>query len=217
MIDYIYQLQANISSLLEAGEYEERKNCIFKLLKEFDEKEVTYGIGCSFNLFLRGIVDEFHDFDIIIDEKSISIVKIIMKNLGAKLVTTGGNGYCESDVYLHYQLGRVDVDIISGFRVLTYNTKIYYAINPSEIEYCIIYEEKPKHIPLLPLESLYGLYFMMEGWQSKRRFKRVLITEFFENNPLKFPEILERFLNDTDDPLPGFIKREIRRILGLRR
>ena len=213
MIDYIYQLQANISSLLEDGEYEERKNCIFKLLKEFDEKKVIYGIACSFNLFLRGIVDEFHDFDIIVDKVNIPVVKQIMENLGAQLVATGGNGYCESDVYLHYQLGRVDVDIISGFRVLTYNTQIYYAINPSEIEYCIIYEEQPIHIPLLPLECLYGLYYMMEGWQSRRRFKRILITEFFESNPLTFPEILERFLND---PLPGFVKREMRRILELR-
>lgn len=111
-------------------------------------------------------------------------------------------------------VSRVDVDIISGFRVLTYNTKIYYAINPSEIEYCIIYEEHPISIPLLPLECLYGIYYMMEGWQSRRRFKRILITEFFENNSLKYPEILERFLQD---PLPGFVKREIRRILGLRR
>ena len=193
MIDYIYQSQANISSLLEDGEYEERKNCLLKLLKNFEEKEVIYGVGCSFNLFLRGIVDEFHDFDLIVEKESISTVKQIMENLGAKLVATGGNGYCESDVYLHYQLGRVDVDIISGFRVLTYNTI---------------------SIPLLPLECLYGLYYMMEGWQSRRRFKRILITEFFENNSLKYPEILERFLQD---PLPGFVKREIRRILGLRR
>lgn len=214
MIDYIYQSQANISSLLEDGEYEERKNCLFKILKDFEEKEVIYGVGCSFNLFLRGIVDEFHDFDLIVEKESISTVKQIMENLGAKLVATGGNVYCESDVYLHYQLGRVDVDIISGFRVLTYNTKIYYAINPSEIEYCIIYEEHPISIPLLPLECLYGIYYMMEGWQSRRRFKRILITEFFENNSLKYPEILERFLQD---PLPGFVKREIRRILGLRR
>lgn len=53
MIDYIYQSQANISSLLEDGEYEERKNCLFKILKDFEEKEVIYGVGCSFNLFLR--------------------------------------------------------------------------------------------------------------------------------------------------------------------
>ena len=42
MIDYIYQSQANISSLLEDGEYEERKNCLFKILKDFEEKEVIY-------------------------------------------------------------------------------------------------------------------------------------------------------------------------------
>lgn len=34
MIDYIYQSQANISSLLEDGEYEERKKLFIKTLKK---------------------------------------------------------------------------------------------------------------------------------------------------------------------------------------
>lgn len=46
-----------------------------KTLKNFEEKEVIYGVGCSFNLFLRGIVDEFHDFDLIVEKESISTVK----------------------------------------------------------------------------------------------------------------------------------------------
>ena len=67
------------------------------------------------NLFLNGIVDEFHDLDFIIELSDTEKVKEVMEKIGAILKETGGNGYCESDVYMHFQLERVDIDIISHF------------------------------------------------------------------------------------------------------
>ncbi len=113
MLDYNYQSEVNIACLLEDVEYEERKNALFKIVNIFKENKIEYGIVCSFNLFLRGVVDEFYDFDFIVNITMIPAIKKSMEQLGAVLVSSGGNGYCESDVYLHYQLGRVDLDIIS--------------------------------------------------------------------------------------------------------
>lgn len=207
--DYDYQADANISSLLEERDYEERKNTIFMLLDEFKKEDIQFGIICSFNLFLRGIVDEFHDFDFLVDEKDIPKVEKVMKRLEANLVETGGNGYCESNVYQHYQLGRVDVDILSGFRLVTFNTEYLYEYNHIETEVCEIYEEEKIVIPLISAEAMYLLYCMMEGWQPRRRYKRFLIGEFLEKR-IKFPQVLEGALADK---LPGWVKREVRRIL----
>lgn len=204
-----YQAEANISCLLEDKGYEERKKAFFLLLEQFQVNEIPFAILCSFNLFLRGIVDEFHDFDILIDINYVEKVKNIMKSIGAKLVATGGNGYCESDVYLHYQLDRVDVDIIAGFKIVTFGTELHYPYNPEEVQICKIYEEKEMDIPLVALEALYLLYAMMEGWQAKRRFKRVLIGECINKSNIKFPKIFDRYLKQQ---LPGWIKREVRRI-----
>lgn len=208
--NYTYQKEANISCLLEDREYQERRDCFLKILKEFEHESVRFGVACSFNLFLRGIVDEFHDFDLIVDVECIQAVKSIMNSLGATLVATGGNGFCESNVYLHYQLGRVDIDIISGFRVLTFGTQMLYDFNPDEVEYLHIYEEEELIIPLISLEALYLLYCMMEGWQPKRRYKRMLISEALETQKLIYPQIFEHFLQDA---LPGWVKREVRRLL----
>lgn len=209
--NYDYQKEANITSLLEDERYEERKSILGSLVVAFEEEKVQYAVGCSFNLFLRGIVDEFNDFDFIVDSKSICKVREIMEGLGAELIATGGNGYCESDYYFHYQLGKTDIDIISGFRILTYGTKIYYAYNKAEVEYAEIYDDVTLSIPMIPLEELFLLYAMMEGWQPRRRYKRVLIAEALKENHLMFSGILRKSL---DSSLPKWIKRKVREILN---
>lgn len=211
MRDYNFQVDANVSSLLEDKDYEERKNTILRLLKAFQAENVRFGMCCSFNLFLRGIVDEFHDFDFLVDEQDVPKVEDIMKQLGATLVGQGGNGFCESNVYRHYQLERVDVDILAGFRLVTFNTEYLYEYNQFEIETIEIYEEERIVIPLVAAEGLYLLYYMMEGWQARRRYKRLLIGEYLEEG-IKFPQILERGLKDK---IPPCIKREVRRLLDV--
>jgi len=207
--NYNYQKEANISCLLDDREYAERKDVFWRIIKEFTNQNIGWGIGCSMNLFLRGIVDEFHDFDLIVEGKDISNIKEIMENIGGKLLETGGNGFCESEMYLHYQVGRVDVDIISGFRVKTFETEFIYRFDFREIENCIIYEETKISIPMIPAEALYVLYCMMEGWQPRRRYKRILIQEYLREH-MSFRNILENALNSD---LPNWIKRNLRELL----
>ena len=69
MIDnnYTYQKEANVLCLLEDIEYCERKEALFKIVNEFEKNGIRYGLACSMNLFLNGIVDEFHDLDFIVE------------------------------------------------------------------------------------------------------------------------------------------------------
>ena len=205
---YDYQSKANIQCLLEDIEYSERKAALFTLFDELRKADVRWGLACSTNLFVRGIVDEFHDLDLIVDIKSIPKVEKIMKEQGAILKETGGNGYCESDIYMHVQFGRVDVDVISGFRVVTFGTHFEYYFNPEELQFI---ELEDKNIPLISMEALYLLYSMMEGWQARRRFKRVLIEEYLLAEKIEFPQILESALGAN---LPSWIKRNIAGILN---
>lgn len=207
MNNYDYQQKANIACLLEDMEYSERKEGLLKIVSEFAKEGVRWGLACSMNLFIRGLVDEFHDLDLIVDAEDIPKIEEIMQKNGGILVGTGGNGYCESDIYLHYQLGRIDVDIISGFRVITFGTNFLYNFNAEEIEFM---EIDSMQIPLISMEALYLLYAMMEGWQPKRRYKRILIEEYLLNNELKFIHILETALEDN---LPACIKHNIRELI----
>lgn len=207
--NYNYQKEANISCLLEDIEYSERKDALTKIVSEFEANKIRYALACSMNLFLQGIVDDFHDLDFIVEFKDVAKIKNVMKLMGAILKETGGNGYCESNVYMHFQLGRVDVDIISGFKIFTFGTHFLYELNPKELTFTSIIDEFPK-IPLIPIEALYVLYAMMEGWQPKRRYKRVLIEEYLIIEGVIFPEILKNALKAD---LPAWIKKQIKLIL----
>ena len=136
-------------------------------------------------------------------------IKTIMEKIGGKLLGTGGNGFCESEIYYHYQVERVDVDVISGFRVRTFETEFLYRYDSKEIEFCTIYEETKITIPMISIEALYLLYSMMEGWQARRRYKRILIQEYLRET-IVFRSILEGAL---EKDLPNWIKRNVRELL----
>lgn len=206
--NYYYQSTANIQSFLQDAEYSERKDAFFTLFNMFQKNNIKWALACSCNLFLRGVVDDFHDFDFIVDKDDCPRLMELMDKQGAILKETGGNGFCESDIYLHYQLGRVDVDIISGFKIITFGTYYKYSFNQDELEFIPI---NGKELPFISMEALYILYAMMEGWQARRRYKRSLIEEYLLRENIKFPQIFKKAQQEN---LPGWIKDSIYTILN---
>lgn len=209
MIIYKEQARANLKDLLSDPSYLERKDCLFKLIEVFNRNSVSNAVLCSANLFLRGIVDDFHDIDILIKYSDWERVKSILEGEGAILVETGGNGYCESKKYMHFKFGRVDMDIIADFRMETFETEYTYVYNKNQNDSITIINIK---IELVPLEALYVLYYMMEGWQERRKYKRELIEEYLKiADNLEHESVLKDAINEW--PLPDFIKVSIREIL----
>ena len=206
--DYSDQANNNQASFLSDLQYKERKDVFITLAKAFTNAGVNWTVGCSLSLFFRGIVDDFHDIDLIVSLRDIDIIDEIMENYGAELVDNTGNGYCESDKYRHYYLGRADIDIIAGFRVNTFNTWYHYELSTNDVDTIDLIDIE---IPLLALEVMYILYYMMEGWQPKRRFKRQLIERYF----YVMSPIHRKVLTDalTEYSLPPSIKFAIKRVL----
>lgn len=206
---YKDQSLSNMVCLWEYDKYRERKKVFLNLIEEFKKFNVGWALGCSMNLFLRGIIDDFHDFFYLVNIKDIDKIKKIMEEKGAILTETGGNGFCESDMYMHYQLGRVDVDIISGFRIVTFGTEYYYPYKSNQVDIVEVMDNIK--VPLVPMEAMYILYYMMEGWQPRRKFKRVLIEEYFNYERPKQKEIFKESIENNE--LPGQIKWAVKRLM----
>lgn len=207
---YHEQSWNNMVALYEEQSYSERRETFLKIAERLNGENVGWAVGCSMNLFFRGIVDDFHDLDLIVKIEDIKRIADIMESIGAKLVETGGNGFCESDAYCHFQLGRVDIDVISGFRMNTFGTTYRYQYCSSE---CDTVDVQNLKVPLVPLEAMYVLYYMMEGWQPKRRFKRQLIEEYFSvNQEVKHQEVLRKAMAEFE--LPGQIRWAVRKLLN---
>lgn len=57
--NYTRQEIDNLQDFMSCKEFEERRNLFFKIADLFDENEIVWALGCSSNLFFRGIVDDF--------------------------------------------------------------------------------------------------------------------------------------------------------------
>ena len=203
------QALANLSDLLKEPQYAERKECLFKILEIFQKCKINYSIICSLNLFIRGIIDDFYDFDILIEYEEAKKVKSILEAQGAILVATGGNGYCESRKYMNFKWGRVDIDIIADFRLVTFESEYIYVYNENENDKVTIGNLETK---LASLEALYVLYYMMEGWQPRRKYKRLLIEKALLKNTISYKGVLKKALEEFS--LPEHIQKGIRKMLN---
>lgn len=205
-IDYRRQSNSNVLDFFN-DYFEPRRKVLFQIIDEFNKQNIHFALACSSNLFFRGVVDDFNDFDIIFEKKDSDLISEIMTKLGGKLLGTGGNGFCESDVYLHYILDSIHIDFISGFRINTFGKSYYYDLSNNEVENL---DSEYFQIPLVPTEIQLILYAMMEGWQPRRRFKRVIIYNYLNQEGLTFPQILEDCLKQD---LPDWINKLIQSLL----
>lgn len=85
--------------------------------EKFNQAGVNYAVGSSVLLFFNGIVDEFHDLDILIDYDDTNKVKNILNDLGTLKETLPNSNY-KSKTFLQYVVDGVDIDIIGGFIIV---------------------------------------------------------------------------------------------------
>ena len=74
----------------QASEYTPRRELIHRIVNEFEKRGILWAVGCSFSLFLRGIVDDFHDFDVLVANEHIEEKKF--KNGNEKFLEIKVNG-----------------------------------------------------------------------------------------------------------------------------
>jgi len=213
MEQYRFQKCANIGALIHDADFEERLEVLLKLESEFAKNEVEWAWCCSGALFLNGIVDNFHDIDMLGSPHNIQTTEKVLRSLGEKAPKDEKKAkFFESAAYSTYHVGRVDVEHISEFGVITFGTFYQYHFNKDELEYVDLeIDDKTVTIPIAPIESQYLIYYMMEGWQKNRRLKREQIDTYLKTpGGLRHPEILQNALKED---IPYWIKADIKKIL----
>lgn len=166
------QSARNILALLTSDEYTNRKQVLEKVCTAFNNAGIRYALSCSAALFLQGIVDEFNDFDILIYLEDKEKVENLFSSLGGKLEVTIQKNAFTSPYYREAFLQGEHFDLVGNITVVTYNSEYCYRVVSEEIIYQAI--EGNIVIPVIPVEANMLLYAMMEGWQSKRIFKKNL-------------------------------------------
>lgn len=201
------QAHANALALLTASEYHERKDVLEKLTKSLATEGVVWALSCSSALFLMGLVDDFHDFDILVRMEDVEKLKEVVSKIGGTLLDTIQKQCFTSQYYQEAMLGQVHMDLVGDITVFTYGKEYCYILEENEI--CFINLENDINVPVSSVEANMLLYGMMEGWQSRRRYKRELCYKHLKENGVKYPHILE----DALPMLPKHLKEVVTSLL----
>ena len=175
------QSARNILALLTSDEYTNRKEVLEKVCSSFNKTGMRYALSCSAALFLQGLVDDFHDFDILVHIDDVNKMKETMESIGAKLLPTIQKSAFTSTYYQEALLQDEHFDLVGDITVATFNKEYCYPVRVEECQYVSI-EGLIDVVPVIPIEASFLLYGMMEGWQSKRVFKRELCKDYLLNN-----------------------------------
>lgn len=207
------QSARNILALLTSDEYTNRKEVLEKVCSSFNKTGIRYALSCSAALFLQGLVDDFHDFDVLVHIDDVNKIKETMESIGAELLPTIQKSAFTSPYYQEAQLQGEHFDLVGDITVATFNKEYCYPVKTKECQYISV-EGLIDVVPVIPIEASFLLYGMMEGWQSKRVFKRELCKDFLLSNGLAYPGILENAL--AVDQLPQWLSDLVKDLLCLK-
>ena len=116
-----------------------------KLSILFNKHSITWNIGASCMLYLRNIIDDFNDIDIMISLEDVSKVKELLKefHLDEKQPTTK----YRTKVFLEYIIDSIEIDIMAGFLIVKDEKEFYFPLQKESnmeqiyIDNCPIYLE----------------------------------------------------------------------------
>ncbi len=212
---YLEQATDNIHSFLNEPKFADRRNALFLLADMLDGAGITWGLGCSFSMFAYGIIDDFHDFDLLSTKSGFRIAMEIMRFLGAEILLeteedpTIEKGFC-SRYFATVVLPRnAEVDVIADFGIKAFNCKYRYQIDEGDLDFFAVGNH---YIPIIPAEPLFVLYRMMVDFQPNRRYKVERLGEYLDAGNVRHQNLLEEaLLFELDEDIEKEIKYHISR------
>lgn len=121
--EYTKQKTECVQKFTQKGKIEHKLDVLKQIAQLFNEKEIIWNLGASAMLFLRGIVDDFSDLDLFVRHKDISRAKEVLESLG-KMKPQCLSEIYKTDVFYEYVIDDVDIDLISGFKIIK-DQKLY--------------------------------------------------------------------------------------------
>lgn len=85
-----------------------------QIAKKLNECHVTWAVGGSLLLYFKGIVDEFHDIDLMVMAENAKEAKIHLMEMGELQKLEYENPY-KSDHFYVFKIEDVEVDLMGGF------------------------------------------------------------------------------------------------------
>ena len=121
--EYTNQKTNFIKEITNKGIIEHKLNLLSRIARAFNKNNIKWNLGASCMLYLRGIVESFTDIDLFVSKNDISLAKSILDKYGVIHPQIKSESY-KTDFFYEYTIEDVDIDLISGFKILK-NHKLY--------------------------------------------------------------------------------------------
>lgn len=138
---------------------ERKLQVLSKMAEELNKENITWAIGASLLLYIKGKVSDFHDIDIMVSEEDAEKLRRVLLTLG-KIQLPNLNMQYKTKYFFEFVIDGIDVDVMGGFTIVNNNKAYYFPLKKEEIiEYTYINSQR------IPLQSLaeWKLYYSRDS------------------------------------------------------
>lgn len=142
----------------------EHKLAVLSAIAErFNKERLTWAVGASLLLYLKGKTDTFHDIDIMVMSSDIERVKDIMSGLGT-IQPPNPNAQYKTKFFIECTVEGVEIDIMAGFAIVNDGVEYDCSLKESDIAGSILINGQ--RVPLHSLER-WRYYYELMGRTEK--------------------------------------------------
>lgn len=147
------------------NEIEHKLAVLAAVAELLNEENITWAVGASLLLYLKGKVKTFHDIDIMIIESDVTKVKELLSKLGI-IQPPNPNVQYKTKHFLEYVIDDVDIDVMAGFVIVNSGKEYDCALKEEEIVETLLVNEQE-----IPLQSLntWKRYYELMGRDDKMK------------------------------------------------
>ncbi|KPU42693.1 hypothetical protein OXPF_37470 [Oxobacter pfennigii] len=137
---------------------EKKLAALVKIAEILNQNGITWAVGASSLLYIKGITHDFHDIDIMISENDVEKVKALLSDYET-LQQRIPNAQYKSKAFLEYMIEGIEFDIIAGFTIVAEDVEHYFPLKKENIKEITFIDNMP--IPLQSVEEWKTYYSLM--------------------------------------------------------
>ena len=177
-------------------------DALAKAAHELNRAGVVWALGASALLYVKGVVETFHDVDLLILPEHMPAAHKAFVQLGAKAKPAAPPSLTYATPFFEeFTLDGIDFDLLGGFTIRRKDAIYRYPFGEDRIAEMLSYQEET--IPLTPLSDWVVLYLLM----PRRSSKAVLLARHMKNQPQ--PEDRAWLSLWLHNRLPGDVREKV--------
>lgn len=153
---------------------EKKINVLVQIAEKLNLNNLTWVLGSSMMLYLRGIVESFDDIDILVCEEDIVKAQNILDNLGTKNPRNPNKQYA-TKLFLEYVIDGIDVDVMAGLTIISNGLNHYFPLDKNQNYQSVTIDGETIHLDTI--DNWLKYYKLMERLDKVEIIKNYLQTK----------------------------------------